>query len=46
MGKTLHNKIYLGRPSLMDSRGFQLALGFGVLAGIALAGALVHVLRR
>lgn len=45
MGKTLHNKIYLGRSSLMDSRGRQLALGFGVLVGIAAAWALVHVLR-
>lgn len=46
MGTTLHNKIYLGRTSLMDSRRMQLALGFGVLAGIALAGALVHLMRR
>lgn len=45
MGKTLHNKIYLGRTSLMDSRGFQLALGFGVLAGIGLSWALLRALR-
>lgn len=42
MGKTLHNKIYLGRSSLMESRGWQLALGFGVLAAIALSWALVR----
>ncbi len=45
MGKTLHNKIYLGRTSLMDSRRFQLALGFGVVVGIALAASLVRALR-
>jgi hypothetical protein len=36
MGKTLHNKIQLGRSSLMDSRRWQLAMALGVLAGFAL----------
>jgi hypothetical protein len=37
MGNSLHNKIYLGRNPLLDSRRIQAALAFGVLAGLALA---------
>jgi hypothetical protein len=37
MSTTLHNKIYLGRNSLLDSRQVQLAaLAVGVLAGAGL----------
>jgi len=43
MSTTLHNKIYLGRNSLLDSRQVQLAaLALGALAGIGL----VWVARR
>ncbi|MGZ5202373.1 MAG: hypothetical protein ACXWC4_21645 [Telluria sp.] len=42
MGNSLHNKIHLGRSSWLDSRGAQLALAFGMLAGVALAWAAVH----
>jgi hypothetical protein len=44
MGKTLHNKIPLGRSSWLDSRGAQLALAFGMLAGVALAWVAVRAL--
>ncbi|MFL6673526.1 MAG: hypothetical protein ACJ8LG_09560 [Massilia sp.] len=37
MGNSLHNKIYLGRPSLLSSRPLQLALAVGALAGVGLA---------
>ena len=37
MSTTLHNKIYLGRNTLLDSRQMQLAaLAVGVLAGAGL----------
>jgi hypothetical protein len=43
MGSTLHNKIYLGRSSLLSSRHMQVtALALGALAGIGL----VWVARR
>ena len=42
MGNSLHNKIHLGRTAWLDSRGVQLALAFGMLAGMALAWAVVH----
>jgi ABC-type nitrate/sulfonate/bicarbonate transport system permease component len=45
MGNTLHNKIYLGRHSLFNSRRFQLALALGTCAGIALALTLGRSLR-
>jgi hypothetical protein len=45
MGNTLHNKIHLGRHPLLNSRRFQVALGLGACAGIALALALARALR-
>ena len=42
MGTTLYNKIHLGRHSWLDSRGAQLALAFGVLAGVVLTWAALH----
>lgn len=39
MGNSLHNKIYLGRNSVLASRRWQMALGLGLLAGTALAWA-------
>jgi hypothetical protein len=36
MGNSLHNKIYLGRSAVFNARRWQLAMAFGVLAGIAL----------
>jgi hypothetical protein len=37
MGNSLHNKIYLGRSSVLGSRRLQVALAFGLLTGVALA---------
>ncbi|WP_267873775.1 hypothetical protein [Massilia horti] len=37
MGNSLHNKIYLGRHSVLSSRWVQVALAIGVLAAAALA---------
>jgi hypothetical protein len=45
MGNSLHNKIYLGRSSVLSSRGWQAALGFGLLVGAALAWAALRGLR-
>jgi hypothetical protein len=45
MGNSLHNKIYLGRSSVLASRRWQMALGFGVVAGMALAWAALRGLR-
>ncbi len=42
MGKTLHNKIHLGRSSWLDSRRLQAALTLGVLTGIAVIWAALH----
>jgi hypothetical protein len=40
MSTTLHNKIYLGRNTLLDSRQMQLAaLALGILAGAGLVWA-------
>jgi hypothetical protein len=39
MGKTLHNKIHLGRSPLLGSWRWHLGLGCGVIAGLALAAA-------
>ena len=38
MGSTLHNKIYLGRASLLSSRRMQAALVLGALSALAGAG--------
>lgn len=45
MGNSLHNKIYLGRGSMLSSRRLQAMLGFGLLAGAALAWATLRHLR-
>lgn len=45
MGTTLHNKIYLGRGSLLASRRVQAALALGALAGAGLVWAAVRVLK-
>jgi hypothetical protein len=42
MGTTLHNKIHLGRTTWLESRGAQLGLAFGMLAGVALCWAAIH----
>lgn len=36
MGNSLHNKIYLGRSSVLASRRLRMALGVGALAGVGL----------
>jgi hypothetical protein len=45
MGSTLHNKIYLGRGSLLASRRLQAALALGALAGAGLAWAALRALK-
>jgi len=47
MGTTLHNKIYLGRHSLLASRRLQaaLALALGALAGAGLVWAAVRAMK-
>ena len=45
MGSTLYNKIYLGRSPLLSSRRAQLALLFGVVAGIGLGYVALRSLR-
>jgi hypothetical protein len=45
MGSTLHNKIYLGRPSLLASRRMQAALALGVLAGAGLVWAAMRAIK-
>lgn len=37
MGNSLHNKIYLGRTSVLGSRTAQTAVAVGTMAAIALA---------
>jgi hypothetical protein len=41
MGTTLHNKIYLGRSSLLASRRLQAALVLGALGALAALSALL-----
>ena len=48
MGTTLHNKIYLGRPSLLASRRLHAALALGALgalAGVGLVWATVRAMK-
>jgi hypothetical protein len=45
MGTTLHNKIYLGRHSLLASRRVQAALALGALAGAGLVWAAVCAMK-
>jgi hypothetical protein len=45
MGSTLHNKIHLGRSSLLASWRLQAALAVGALAGAGLVWAAVLSLR-
>ncbi|MDL2357291.1 MAG: hypothetical protein QFF03_18715 [Pseudomonadota bacterium] len=42
MGNSLHNKIYLGRRSVLASRRLRLVLGMSVLASIGLVWLLVR----
>jgi hypothetical protein len=37
MGNSLHNKIYLGRGSVLASRRLRMVLGMGAAAGVGLA---------
>jgi hypothetical protein len=45
MGSTLHNKIYLGRGSLLASRRLQAALALGALAGVGLVWAAMRAMK-
>jgi hypothetical protein len=45
MGTTLHNKIYLGRPSILASRRMQAALALGALGALAGAGLVLAAVR-
>ena len=36
MGNSLHNKIYLGRGSVLASRRLRMVLGVGALAAVGL----------
>lgn len=45
MGTTLHNKIYLGRNPLLDSRSMQAALALGLLAGAGLVWAVLRTMK-
>lgn len=36
MGNSLHNKIHLGRPSVLSSKPIQAAMAAGVFASIGL----------
>jgi hypothetical protein len=45
MGTTLHNKIYLGRGSLLASRRMHAALALGALAGVGLVWAAVRAMK-
>ena len=45
MSTTLHNKIYLGRHSLLDSHSMQAALALGVLAGVGLVWAVLRAMK-
>jgi hypothetical protein len=46
MGNTLHNKIYLGRGSLLASRRVQAALVLGTLGALAGAGIVWAAMRN
>ncbi len=45
MGTTLHNKIYLGRNTLRDSRRMQVAVALSALAGAGLMWAVRAAVR-
>ena len=45
MGNSLHDKIYLGRATGLHSGRVQLALAFGVCAGLGLAWLAVRTFR-
>jgi hypothetical protein len=45
MSTTLHNKIYLGRNTLLESRRMQAAVAFGMLAGVGLVWAAVRIMK-
>lgn len=37
MGNSLHNKIYLGRRTVLDSRRLRVVLSAGALVGVGVA---------
>ena len=45
MGKTLHNKIYLGRASVLSSKRFQAALAFAAVLSIGLVWLAVRAVK-
>ena len=47
MGKTLHNKIYLGRSTsaVLNNKRVQVAIGMAVAAGAALAWLALRMLK-
>ncbi len=45
MGNSLHNKIYLGRHSLLHSKRLQAAMLLGAVASLGLAWLALRILR-
>ena len=45
MGNSLHNKIYLGRSSVLASRRLRIALGMVALSGVGLALMVLRTLK-
>ena len=45
MGNSLHNKIYLGRGSVLASRRLRMVLGVSALAGVGLALMVLRVIK-
>ncbi|WP_164558021.1 hypothetical protein HF313_12665 [Massilia atriviolacea] len=45
MGNSLHNKIYLGRSSVLRSRGVQLAFVLGAMLSIGVVWYLFRTLK-
>jgi hypothetical protein len=45
MGTSLHNKIYLGRSKVLDSRPVQMMLAAGACASIALVWFVIHTIK-
>jgi hypothetical protein len=45
MGTSLHNKIYLGRTSVLDTRRGRAVLAVGALAGVAVVWVALRALR-
>jgi len=45
MGNSLHNKIHLGRTSVLSSKRFQAALALGAFASIGLVWIVIRTLQ-